>query len=427
MNICLLNDSFPPFIDGVSNTVVNYAENLKKHGHTPVVVTPKCPDADDSVFSYPVLRYPGIDVRDRVGYIAGYPFSPKIEGQLKESGIQLLHSHCPISSTIFARSVKERLDAPLVMTYHTKFDIEIAKAFRTRPMQVGAARALIDNISACSEVWTVSRGAGENLKALGYQGDYVVMENGVDIPRRRLPEDDCRRLTAGYDLPANVPLYLFVGRMEWYKGIRIILDALAALKAQDFDFRMVFIGKGTEFEEIRACSSTLGLDGRVFFTGPVYDREVLCAWYCRADLFLFPSTFDTNGLVVREAAACSLPAVLIKNSCAAEGITHMQNGYLIEENAASMALMLYRLGCDRKTLRGCGERAAQQLYISWEDSVKKAEERYAIVIDEHKRTGGKKIARPSDEFFALQGDLMDALSEIRSRGDGLIRRLDRYL
>ena len=85
MSICLLNDSFPPQIDGVANAVVNYAENLKKHNNYPVVVTPKNPGGEmDEKYDFPILRYPGIDVRDRVGYVAGYPFSPKVIGSLKE-------------------------------------------------------------------------------------------------------------------------------------------------------------------------------------------------------------------------------------------------------------------------------------------------------------------------------------------------------
>ena len=55
-SICLLNDSFPPLIDGVANTVVNYAQELTKLGDQAIVVTPEHPDADDCRFSFPVAR-----------------------------------------------------------------------------------------------------------------------------------------------------------------------------------------------------------------------------------------------------------------------------------------------------------------------------------------------------------------------------------
>ena len=65
--VCLLNDSFPPLIDGVSNAVVNYAAELNRSGKEAFVVTPENPEADDSRFDYQVIRYPGIDLRKSVG------------------------------------------------------------------------------------------------------------------------------------------------------------------------------------------------------------------------------------------------------------------------------------------------------------------------------------------------------------------------
>ena len=179
-------------------------------------------------------------------------------------------------------------------------------------------------------------------------------------------------------------MFLFVGRMMWYKGLRISLDALAALMAQGRDFRMVFVGGGGDLDEVKEYASSLGLDGRVFFVGPVHDRDLIRAWYCRADMFLFPSTFDTNGLVVREAAACGLGSVLIKGSCAAEDVTDGQNGLLIEENAQSMAAMLSRLMNAPGTMARVGENAQKELYMSWGEAVARAYERYGVVVENYR-------------------------------------------
>ena len=102
-----MNDSFPPLIDGVANTVVNYARELTKLGDWAIVVTPEHPDADDSRFPFPVARYPSVDTRRLFGYLAGYPFSPETLRQLKEQKVDLLHSHCPVMSTILARSIRD--------------------------------------------------------------------------------------------------------------------------------------------------------------------------------------------------------------------------------------------------------------------------------------------------------------------------------
>ena len=442
LNVCLINDSFPPEIDGVANAVTNYASIIHRDFGKTTVVTPDNPEADDSVYPFPVLRYPSVDLTKLVGYYAGFPFSPETQKRLEGEGFDIIHSHCPISSTMLARSLRERIHVPLVMTYHTKFDIDIANAISSKLLQEEAKRLLVMNIAACDEVWTVSRGAGENLRALGYQGDYIVMPNGVDFPLGRVEDSLVEEVTGAYDLPAGVPVFLFVGRMMWYKGIRITLDALAALRASGEDFRMVFVGGGADKAEITAYTEQLGLTDRVLFVEPIRDRNRIRAWYCRADLFLFPSTFDTNGLVVREAAACGLGSVLIAGSCAAEDVRDDVSGFLIEENAESMAARL-KLLCRRpEQMREIGLGAQRELYISWFSAVQNACERYRVVVEDYR--AGKLPAHESmsDDFIHGVAESMAAynraadryrsqLTELQASSrrllDGLQAEYDRYL
>ena len=418
--ICLLNDSFPPLIDGVANAVVNYAQRLTERGDAVTVATPAVPGADDSAFPFPVLRYPSFDTRKKLGYVSGRPFSPELAARLQKEGVDVLHTHCPIVSTFLARELRDVVDAPIVLTYHTKFDIDIAKAVRGKLLQESAIRALVQNISACDEVWTVSRGAGENLRSLGYQGDYLVMPNGVDLPRGRLTPEEVRSVTASYDLPEDVPCFLFVGRLMWYKGIRIILDALASLRDQPF--RMVFLGGGMDEADIRKYTEELGLTDRCLFPGSVRDRQALRAWYCRADLFLFPSTFDTNGLVVREAAACGLPAVLIRGSCAAEDVMDGVTGFLIEENAPSLATCLRELLRSPEKLRAVGRAAEENLYLSWADAVDHAAARYETVMERY-RSGPRRKPTLPDEMFRSVGELMALSGQISAFGEELTQEL----
>ena len=415
--VCLLNDSFPPIIDGVANAVVNYASCIEREHGRAVVVTPSVPGADDGAYSFPVVRYPSIDTRKLVGYVAGYPFSPETALRLREEKVELLHTHCPVSSAILARSLREVLDAPLVLTYHTKYDVDIANAVRGRLLQEGALRALVENVSACDEVWVVSHGAGENLRSIGYEGEYTVMENGVDMPRGRVSAEAIAAAAAGYDLPQDVPMFLFVGRLMWYKGLHIILDALRGLRESGVDFRMVFIGAGGDEKEVRAEVEALGLGGCCLFTGSISARETLRAWYSCADLFLFPSTFDTNGLVVREAAASGCASVLVAGSCAAEGVTDGQNGFLIEENAESLCAKLAELCKRREAMRRVGENAMRELYLSWEEAVSRACARYEVVLDRYRSGKYPKHERLSDEFFYAQGDLMEAMSYVAEMHD----------
>ena len=223
-------------------------------------------------------------------------------------------------------------------------------------------------------------------------------------------------------------MFLFVGRMMWYKGIRIILDALRELADGGTDFRMVFIGGGTDRDEIIEYAESLKLGGRVHFCQPIHDRERIRAWYCRADLFLFPSTFDTNGLVVREAAACALGSVLVAGSCAAEDVTDGVSGFLIEENAPSMAAKLRELCTAPEAMARIGEGAQRDIYMSWEEAVSRAYTRYFTVIDNYKRGLYPKHEKLSDEMFKTMANYLDSANRAketqRRRAEELRRSYD---
>ena len=424
MKVCLLNDSFPPKIDGVANAVVNYASILTQNYDGAVVATPCDPDAREE-YPFPVVRYPSLNTTERIGYRTGLPFSPETFCRIEQEHVGLLHSHCPAASTVLARMLRDLFDVPVIMTYHTKFDVDLANLIRSGAVRHTAIRLMIANISACDEVWVVSRGAGENLRSLGYEGEFVVMENGVDLPRERAASDEIDSVRKELALPKEIPVFLYVGRMMWYKGLRITLDALARLRDEKVDFRMVFVGDGADREEVERYCASLGLSQLCIFTGAIHDREKLRACYCAADLFLFPSTFDTNGLVVREAAACSLASVIVAGSCAAEGISDGETGLLISENPESMAKRLLWAAGHREECRALGERAAQRIYVSWEDSVAAAWKRYAVVCERYRSEEHKNRHPLTRELLRAAQEIGEARLRLHERhGSGLN---DRYL
>lgn len=388
-NICLCNDSFPPYLDGVANVVCNYAKILNEIGTNAFVVTPKFPDSDDTKFNYKVLRTSTLSGNKvmKLGYTVGNPLDVKTMNEVISLNPSVLHCHCLGTTFLNAIEIKKKTNTPIIMTYHTKYDIAIQDSVSNKMVQDGIIKFLVYHLNKhCDELWAVSDGAGKNIQNLGYEHDYIVIKNGVDLPKKVASDDLINEVTGKYNLPHNIPVFLFMGRLYWYKGIRIILDSMSNLKKLGKDFRMVFVGIGKDEDEIKAYTTSLNLDDKIIFTGPEYDRDRVSAWYSRCDLLLLPSTFDTNGLVVREASACNLATVLIKDSCASEGVVDSKDGFLIDENAESLTQKLLSVMDNKELLKKVGQKASDDLYFSWEDAVKIANERYDYVIEKY----GKK-------------------------------------
>lgn len=380
MNVIILNESFPPLIDGVSNVVLNYANRLYSLGHSPVVVTTRVLKAKDD-YAYPVLRYQAVYLGRNLEYPVGNPYAPGIVKRILKQQPQILHVHSPFISSVVAKRVKKKTGCPIVTTYHTKFDIEFNTRTKFEPFRRFARWLLIRNMNDSDEVWVVSTGAGENLRGLGYEGEYVVMPNGTDFPLGRAPERAVEEIGRKHGVGPDELVFLYVGRLRWYKNIRLILDALRTVKDCGITFRFLLVGKGKDGGEIKSYAKKLGLEREVEMCGPCSDRDMLKAYYSRADLFVFPSTFDTFGLVVKEAAACECPSVLVKDSCAADGVIDGRNGYLAEEDAGELAQTILRAVEDRDRLKEVGRAAAKELYYSWDEAIRDAVARYENLIN----------------------------------------------
>ena len=387
MKVCLLNDSFPPLIDGVTTAVVNYAQSLTAMNDDVIVATPRYPYTDYSHYPYKVVDYPSVNTSFLfAGYRTGRPFYPQAIRQLTDFAPDIIHTHCPFSSIIMAKHLRKKVNAPMILTYHTKIDMDIdrARAIRTGFMKERILNLIVRYINACDEVWTVSQGAVNNLRNIGYEGECHIVSNGVDFPMGLADKESIRKVTHEVDLPEGVPVFLFVGRILEYKGLSLIIDALKKLDSKGIDFRMVFIGGGLDEKSLQRRVQRSELDKKVFFTGKIQNRSELRAWNSRADLLLFPSTYDTNGIVVREAAACGLASVLIKGSCASEGVVDGHNGFTIDNSPEAMAVLLERICNNPQAAYQAGEKAMDELYFSWDDAVKVARDRYQALLENRK-------------------------------------------
>lgn len=363
--------------------VENYAKFINQNHGKAVVITPKNPNSHDGQFPYEIYRYKSFPYQVNEGYRIGWPFKEVFSKDVIHRKFDLLHSHCPLASTFFMNRVTHKYGhkIPHVMTYHTKYEYDIEKRIPTQWGKNFCKNFMLKNIMGADEVWTISEGAADSLRKIGYTGPYRIMLNGVDFARGKTSELKISAFNRRYGLRPDTLVFLYAGRMMWYKNIKISIDCLSLLRKQGLKFKLFMVGIGQDQGAIKRYIKKSGLSHDTIFTGRIDDREFLRAFYSRANLFLFPSTFDTNGLVVREAAACECPSVLARGSCAAEGIEDGFSGFLCEENPQDMARVVKKAISQPELLRKVGKNASKHIYLSWEDAVAKAYQRYEEICE----------------------------------------------
>ncbi|MCD7872164.1 MAG: glycosyltransferase [Clostridiales bacterium] len=380
LKIAIGTEAFPPTIDGISTVAKCYADIINKNLGEAVIVTPKNPNQEDYKYPYKIYRYKSLFTFGE-GYPVGWPFKRKFSDDIISMGFDILHSHCPIATSYFFRRVNRIKRIPQILTYHTKYEYDFERRIPGQPLKRRAYGMLLNNIKCADEVWVTSRGTAESLRKVGYTGDYIIMPNGCDLPISRFTDDDKQKLRAKYNIPPDIPLLIFVGRMMWYKNIKIIADACKILKNKNIDFRILMVGMGPDENSVKKYFKKINIYDISVFTGQILNRNELQLCYSAADLLFFPSKFDTNGLVVREAAASATASLLVKDSCASEGIADCETGFLCDENSESAAACIAKHINNKPLLNRVGLNAQNDIYISWEESIENAYERYKTVID----------------------------------------------
>ena len=374
-------DAFPPTTDGISNVAQSYAAEINKKLGEAVVITPKNPNQLDYKYNYEIFRYKSWWIPSKEGYSVGWPFKDELHQAIIDMNFDILHSHAPLATSYYFRRVVEKKKIPVILTYHTKYEYDIDRRVPTKPAKDFAYKFLLNNINAADEVWVTSEGTSDSLRKLGYQGDYIVMPNGCDLPVTNVSAEDIAVIKRKHNVPEDVPIFLYSGRMIWYKNIELIIDACAKLKRDGKKFKLIMLGFGADEAAIKHYIRKCGLKNDIIWTGKILDRQEILSYYGIADILLFPSVFDTNGLVVREAAACATPSLLVHGSCAAEGIEDGKTGFLCMESAHSVAATLAKIMDNKELLRRVGKQAQTDIYISWEESVQKAYKRYENLVE----------------------------------------------
>lgn len=296
MRIAFVTETWWPSTDGVVTRLTATLRELKKMGHELLVVAPR--GGDPTFEGIPVRDVPNVSV----GFIyGGKPWGiplPRIGHFIREFNADLVHVVNPFVIGWGGVLSAVSQGRPLVASYHTNI-AQYADFYHlgfTKPAIWACLRALHNraDLNLATSETVRQEIIGQGIK------NVRVWARGVDLqlfhPSRR-SEAMRRRLTDGH--PDRL-IAISVGRVALEKG----LDRLTGLFSSNPDLHLAFVGDGPAKKELQQVFSGTATS----FLGTIHGEELATA-YASADVFVFPSTTDTLGLVLLEAMASGLPII----------------------------------------------------------------------------------------------------------------------
>jgi len=366
MRIAIVTETFYPSTDGVVTRLTSSIRWLRRQGHDILVIAP---DQGAKEFEgVPIRGIPSFRFFLYKNLKLSFP-RPLVGKALRDFDPDLVHVVNP--AVLGAAGIWYGRRWPLIASYHTNVPqyADFYKLPWLKPILWGYLKLLHNraDLNLCT-----SQAVLQELDARKFK-NVRLWKRGVNVdlfgPRHR--NDAMRSRLSGGE--PDKPLLLYVGRLAAEKNIERIRDVLQASP----DVRLAIVGDGPHRNALEQHFAGT----RTTFTGFMHGEELAQA-YASSDLFVFPSTTETLGLVLLEAMASGLPAVAASSGPTQEQIDDGQTGFLFDaQDPAHFVDTVLSALRDERLRREVGERAHRTaMRFGWDEPSRQLFDFYSDVL-----------------------------------------------
>lgn len=400
MRIGIFTDTYPPYINGVSTSVLMLQKALEKKGHQVFIVTV---NPDGMGYKYQddkkIIRIPGVPVGIYDYRLTGiYPI--RCINTIKKWNLDIIHSHTEFGVGTFARIIASQLDIPLVHTYHTMYEDYVH--YITKGYFDGASKKIVEYLTkfycdkTVSELIVPTKKTYDLFKEkYKFDRNVHIIPTGIELDRfyiENINKSKIEELRKKLKLSSNDFVILFIGRLGKEKSVDFLIDCQKELVKKKKNCKLVIVGDGPDADVFYNLVKKYKLEDNVIFTGKVPWDEVP-VYYQIADVFSTASLTETQGLTVIEAMASGKCVVAINDESFNGTIIDGLNGFLFN-NKKEYQRIIEKLFFDRNLL----EKVSKQARVSADmHSSKYFAERVLDVYNLAIKTSNKKKRKMIDK------------------------------
>jgi 1,2-diacylglycerol 3-alpha-glucosyltransferase len=322
MRVAIMTDSYLPTRDGVVTAVMTLTKSLRDLGHTVFIIAP---DPGEKHREPGVYYFPAMKFKKYPDYFL--PVFPSGKRETLESlNVDIIHIHGVAFMALKGLMVSRSTGVPAVATYCTNV-VDTLEFYSPIPIPTHILSKLawiyIRNFfKRPSCVIALTPATVTEFEENGVKTKRTeIIPVGIDVNRFRLGLDGSEIRKRHKITDEKVVIH--VGRVSFEKNIDIPIKAMKHLPD---DVKLLVVGKGPAFQDMKALVEKEGLEGKVTFTGFVPDDE-LALYYSAADVVVSASRFETQGLTIAEAMGCGLPAACSDGRAFLDVVEEGVNGY----------------------------------------------------------------------------------------------------
>lgn len=304
MRIGMFSNSYKPIISGVVRSIDLYRQGLSDAGNFVALFTSDTKEYEDTEPF--IFRYPSIPLPKTLDWTFPVVVAPQITWMIPRMKLDILHAHHPFVVGSEAMNIGRSEAIPLVFTFHTLYhEYTHYVGFDGEFIKQLVRRYIRDYVERVDCIIAPSAYILDLLPSYQIDRSVEVLPTPVDLslfpPRDKPPLSD----------PDHIQL-IYVGRVGKEKNLDFLLRAFARASKQDNRLHLRIVGDGAELKKLQTYAEELQVTPKVEFAGAVPFEQVAVEM-SQADLFVFTSTTETQGLVLLEAMSASLPQVIVNS------------------------------------------------------------------------------------------------------------------
>ena len=379
--IAIFCDAYYPAVDGVIKVLENHATYLAKNNNI-ILCVPKHKNKlyDESKNKYLVIGINALSVSS-VGYDLALPSADKnFKNIINKARIDIVHLHSPFSLGAFAVNFAKKKKIPVIGTFHSLYKQDFYKATNNKALAVMLTNIIMNVFNKCNLVLTMNPYAEKMLREYGYKGKIKLLPNSIGWTIHSDVDNEKEMFIKKYNIQKNQVVFSFIGRLVIQKQILFMADVIKRLKEKGIDSKLILIGDGVDASKLKKKIKEDGTEDNFIFTGILKDERTKSALLGISKLFMFPSTYDTDGIVKIEAACMKVPTICVENTGVASSITDNVNGYISELDVEIFTNRIIEILKNEELRKQVGENAYKDLYLTWDEIVTKLEEYYTEEI-----------------------------------------------
>lgn len=381
LKIGMFTDSYRPYTSGVVRSIETTAARLTDLGHEVYIFAPSYPNYEKEAG---VFRFISVPTPNYPEFAIALPFSLYLRSTIRRIGLDVIHVHSPFSMGLLGARSARRYGLPLVFTYHTMYDQYV----HYLPFAQGISRKVVLRLSRnfCNRCDVVITPTEVIRSIVSKHVNTRVEAIPTGIETEEFIGADPGWLRRQYGIGEKNKILLHLGRLGKEKNIGFLLQSFKIIRQSHPDTRLVIVGDGPERERLEQEARSLGLLDTVLFTGLLSRKQVINS-YAGADLFIFASVTETQGLVLGEAKAAGLPVVAVEALGAAEMVNHGVDGFLTPLCLDSFVYRVSQLLADDKLRAAMSRNARVEAdKISATNMARRLLDVYRDVLRQKKRT-----------------------------------------